>query len=307
MAHDPKQPAVIVIGNFDGVHRGHRAVVGQARALADDRAVRCRVLTFDPHPSEVLGRGRPPRLASHAQKVELLTRAGAHDVIALPFTTELASWSPERFAQDLLVTELAARAVVVGDNFRFGKGRAGDFATLRALGDTLGFEAVAAQIAGDERGPFSSTRVRDAIGAGDVTTAAHVLGRWHAITGTVTPGDRLGRTLGFPTANLDAIPQMVPANGVYAIRVDLGGATANGVMNVGMRPTVGGLSRRVEAHLFDVDADLYGRTLEVQFVERLRGEQKFADLDALKRQIAEDCLGARRVFERVLPKVDGSG
>jgi riboflavin kinase/FMN adenylyltransferase len=248
----------------------------------------------------------PPQLTTLARRIELLREHGATDVAVEPFTMELASWTPERFAKDLLASRLTARAVVVGRNFRFGHKRAGDFDTLVALGATSGFEAVAAEVAGDDEGPFSSTRVRDAIAAGEVARAADVLGRPHALFGVVEHGDARGRTIGFPTANLGGVSEMLPAHGVYGVRVmRSGGAPASaaapavlqgGVMNIGVRPTVDGMTLRIEAHLFDFDADLYGETLRVDLVARLRGEQKFAGIDELKAQIAKDAEAARKAL-----------
>jgi riboflavin kinase / FMN adenylyltransferase len=293
--------AVVVIGNFDGVHRGHQAVLAQARRIADAAGRSVVVLTFDPHPTVVVGRTPPPRLVTLERRVELLRRHGADDVIVEPFTKELASWSPERFVRELLCSRLAARAVVVGDNFRFGKARAGDFGTLRALGAELGFDAVAAEVAGDGEGPFSSTRARDAIARGDLAGAGAVLGRRHALSGTVESGDRLGRTLGFPTANLGGVTELLPPHGVYAIVVDelasgsvsAPSALGKGVMNVGVRPTVDGSSLRVEAHLFDFERELYGARLRVHLVAHIRGEKKMAGLDALRAQIGQDAAAAR--------------
>ena len=289
-------PSAVVIGNFDGVHRGHQAVLKQARALADAEKVRCVVLTFDPHPSEVLGRGAPPRLTSIPRRIELLKRYGADHVAIEPFTKELAAWTPEQFVDDLLASKLEARAVVVGRNFRFGNKRAGDFDTLARLGAKLSFEAVAAEVAGDAEGPFSSTRIRDAITAGDVARAADLLTRPHRITGVVEHGDARGRTIGFPTANLGGVVEMLPAHGVYAVRVVRGDEEHRGVMNIGVRPTVDGMSLRIEAHLLDFEGDLYGETLHVDLVERLRGEQKFAGLAELKAQIAKDAEDARKAL-----------
>lgn len=295
----PMGPAsVIVIGNFDGVHKGHQAVLRQARTLADARGLRCMVLTFDPHPSEVLGRGAPPRLTTLARRIELLRQHGATQVAVETFTRELAAWTPERFATDLLAVRLATRVVVVGRNFRFGNKRAGDFDTIEELGKTLGFEAVAAEVAGDADGPFSSTRVRDAIAAGEVERAAAVLGRPHSLSGIVEHGDARGRTIGFPTANLGGVAEMLPAYGVYAVRVARGtsASTLGGVMNVGLRPTVGGSALRVEVNLFDVDEDLYGETLRIDLVRRLRGEQKFGSFEELRAQIAKDAENARKAL-----------
>lgn len=296
--------SIVVIGNFDGVHKGHQAVLRQARALAAVDGSRCIVLTFDPHPSEVLGRGSKPRITTMPRRIELLRANGADDVVVEPFTTELAAWAPERFARELLAGRLGARAVVVGTNFRFGHNRAGDFDTLKALGAQHGFEAVAAAMTGDAEGPFSSTRVRTALAAGDVALATELLGRPHSLGGIVVEGDQRGRTIGFPTANLDGVEEMLPAYGVYAIRIDLGpaqtagGARAShdGVANIGMRPTVGGASLRIEAHVFDFAGDLYGAPIRIGLVERLRGEQKFAGIDELRAQIAKDADAARRAL-----------
>lgn len=284
--------SAVVIGNFDGVHRGHQAVVQQARAIADAEGLVCTVLTFDPHPRDVVGTGAPPRLTTLERRIELLRASGADDVVVQTFTREFSSWSPDRFVRELLVGRLGARAVVVGENFRFGSKRAGDFATLRDLGAELGFAAVAAEVAGDETGPFSSTRVRDAIAKGDLDAARAVLGRPHALSGVVEHGDELGRTIGFPTANLGGVTEMLPPHGVYAIRT----AEHGGVMNLGVRPTVGGATLRIEAHLFDFAGDLYGKPLRVDLIARLRGEQKFAGLDALKAQIAKDVELAKKLL-----------
>lgn len=303
------KPSVVMIGNFDGVHRGHRAILAQARTIADAQGLASVVLTFDPHPAEVLRGTAPPRLATLARRIELLRSLGADDVVVEPFTKELAAWSPERFAKELLAERLQARAVVVGENFRFGAKRAGDRATLVTLGAELGFEAVTADVAGDERGAFSSTRVREAIGRGDLGEAAFVLGRDHAISGIVEEGDKLGRTIGFPTANLGGVTELLPPHGVYACRVGIhvgegentparGGASTShaGVMNIGVRPTVGGTKLRIEAHLLDFAGDLYGKALSVDLVGGIRGEQKFAGLDALKAQIARDAARAREIL-----------
>lgn len=284
--------SAVVIGNFDGVHRGHQAVLRQARAIADAQGLACIVLTFDPHPREVLGGTARPPLTTLGRRVELLRAHGADDVAIQPFSLEFAAWSPERFARDLLSARLSARAVVVGENFRFGSKRAGDLPKLRELGAELGFTAVAAQVDGDDKGPFSSTRVRDAIASGDLAEATLVLGRPHSLSGKVEEGDRLGRTIGFPTANLGGVAELLPPHGVYAIRA----ADHGGVMNIGVRPTVGGSTLRIEAHLLDFDGDLYGLPLRVELVGRIRGEQKFAGLDALKAQIAKDVEAARAML-----------
>jgi riboflavin kinase/FMN adenylyltransferase len=293
-------PCTLVVGNFDGVHRGHQAVLNEAVGAARAAGLRACVLTFDPHPGAVVGAGAPPMLTTIERRAELLAELGVDQVYVRRFDAAFAAWSPERFARDLVAEILQARVVVVGANFRFGAKRAGDLALLRELGSRLGFEARVHAVATDEHGPFSSTRAREAVAAGDLAEVGRVLGRPHSLSGVVVRGDERGRTIGFPTANLGEVPELLPADGVYAVRVDEaveGGTTgplAGGVMNVGVRPTVGGAKRTVEAHLFDFARDLYGATLRVHLVARLRAEKKFASLDELKAQIGRDAAHARK-------------
>jgi riboflavin kinase/FMN adenylyltransferase len=295
-------PSLVAIGNFDGVHRGHQAILAQARgeAHADDLAV-C-ALTFHPHPADVLGRGAPPKLTSLERRVELLARAGADRVVVRRFDRDFAAWSPDRFARDLLAARLQARLVLVGEDFRFGANRAGDRAKLEALGAELGFGVRVCEFATDDRGAFSSTRARAALLAGDLAAAAAVLGRRHAITGVVAHGAKLGRALGFPTANLADVPEMLPPDGIYAVLADTvtadGKATslAAGALSIGLRPTIeGAVGRTVEVFLIDFARDLYGQTLRLHLVARLREERKYPSLDELKAQIARDVDDARRV------------
>ncbi len=295
--------SVIVIGNLDGVHLGHQAVLRQAREVAQARGLETLVLTFDPHPNEVLRGVAPPRLATLERRMELLTRHGADRVIVAPFTPELAAFRPERFARELLSEQLSARAVVVGENFRFGARRAGDLDALRGFGQRLGFDVKVTEAAGDERGPYSSTRVRDTIAAGDIAEATHLLGRRHSIFGLVEGGDRRGRTIGFPTANLGGVLEVLPPHGVYAVFASSPaiGEDRPGVMNIGLRPTVDGKSLRIEVHLLDFDADLYGVPMRVHLVAGLRAERKFGSLDELKTQIAIDAEKARAALRDVPP------
>ena len=299
----PTRPQLIIIGNFDGVHRGHQAVLAFAKQVAASAGLAVGVLTFDPHPAAVLGRGQPPALTTLPRKSELLREAGVDAVWVRAFDREFAAWSPERFAKELVKEQLRAATVVVGDNFRFGAHRAGDLAVLRTLGDQLGFSAEPHPMAGDALGPFSSTRVRTALAEGDLPAALAVLGRRHAFSGVVREGDKRGRTIGFPTANVEEIPELVPKNGVYAVTVDVLGPAfeakplGTGVMNIGVRPTVDGTGRRTqEVHLFDFDQDIYGKTLRVHVVARLRDEMRFDGLPALKAQIAVDAAQAREAL-----------
>ncbi len=294
---------VVVIGNFDGVHRGHRDLLSHAVADATAHGGEAVVLTFHPHPAVVLGRPHPPVLTPLARKLSLLTALGAK-VHVEPFDLAFASLSPEAFCTSLLGSRLHASQVYVGYNFRFGKGREGDLTTLSALGDKLGFSVSVHARVGDASGPWSSTRAREAIARGDVTEATLVLEKPHALTGMVQHGRALGRTIGFPTANLGAVEEMLPSNGVYAVQVEeLSGervvaTLGGGVMNVGTRPTVtGGAAERLpEVHLLTGAPDLYGKTLRIHLVHHLRDEQKFAGIEELRTQIAKDRDEAARLL-----------
>lgn len=291
-------PCTLVVGNFDGVHKGHTAVLREAIDAARAASLATSVLTFDPHPAAVVGAGAPPRLTTIERRAELMGELGVDTVFVRKFDAAFAAWAPERFVRELVVGALHARIVVVGQNFRFGAKRAGDLPMLRKLGSELGFDVRVHATASDERGPYSSTRVREAVAMGDVAEAAHVLGRPHSVSGPVVHGDERGRTIGFPTANVEPA-EMLPADGVYKTRIeaiDANGVArplAAGVTNVGVRPTVGGGRRTVETHLLDFEGDLYGATLRVHLVGRLRGEQRFGSLEELKAQIARDVEAAR--------------
>ncbi|HEX8791528.1 MAG TPA: bifunctional riboflavin kinase/FAD synthetase [Polyangiaceae bacterium] len=282
-------PCALVVGNFDGVHLGHQAVLREAVGAAKAASLGTSVLTFDPHPAAVVGSGAPPRLTTLERRTELMGELGVDSVFVRKFDAAFAAWLPEQFVRDLVVGALRARVVVVGQNFRFGAKRAGDLALLRKLGAELGFDVRVHATASDARGPYSSTRAREAIAAGDVVEAARVLGRPHALSGPVIHGDHRGRSIGFPTANLEAA-EMLPADGVYKTRVD---GIGPAVTNVGVRPTVGGGRRTVETYLLDFDRDLYGANLRVDLLARIRGEQRFGSLDELKAQIARDVAAAR--------------
>lgn len=296
---EPPRPSALVIGNFDGVHRGHAMVLREAATLAKARGLVPAVLTFDPHPAAVVGNGAPALLTTVERRAQLIAEQGMAATWVRAFDRAFAAWDPDRFARDLVARGLGARLVVVGQNFRFGARRAGDLARLRDLGAALGFEVVVHAIASDERGPYSSTRAREAIAAGNLAEATHVLGRAHELSGVVVRGDQRGRTIGFPTANLGAVAEMLPPDGVYAVRVErlaedgTAAPLAGGVTNVGVRPTVSGGARTVETFLFDFEGDLYGAPLRLRLVDRLREERRFSGLPELKAQIARDCESAR--------------
>jgi riboflavin kinase/FMN adenylyltransferase len=287
-------PAV-TIGNFDGVHRGHEALVAAAARWARSPGGTIVALTFDPHPARLLDPQRAPAtLTTLAQKEELLGRLGVERLAVLPFTEELARQPPEDFASTVLAGALGAERVVVGEDCRFGQERRGNVETLRALGKSLGFEVETVPAVLHRDRPVSSSRVRAALREGDVGEAWALLGHPFFVDGTVVEGERRGRQLGFPTANLETENEIVPARGVYAVRCGLpADEWVPGVANVGRRPTFGGTLLSVEAHLIDFDRDLYGAGLRLEFQARLRDEQRFPGPEALVAQIGKDVERAR--------------
>jgi riboflavin kinase/FMN adenylyltransferase len=294
--------AVVALGNFDGVHRGHQAVIGTAQAKARELGTGAAVLTFEPHPREFFKPGQPSfRLTPLRIKVRQLEAMGVDDLFVLPFGPRLAQMSAEAFVIEVLVEGLAAQHVVVGYDFVFGRERRGNAALLADLGKLhgLGVTSVAAA-ASDQGEVYSSTKIREHLQAGRPMSATALLGRPWEIEGRVEHGDRRGRQLGFPTANIAIGDYLEPRLGVYAVKagIDMGAATrwVDGVANLGRRPTVGGTRVQLEVHLFDVALDLYGRHLRVAFIDFLRPEMKFAGLDALKAQIAQDSARAREIL-----------
>ena len=290
-------PAV-TIGNFDGVHRGHEALVRTAARWARAEGGTTVVLTFDPHPVSVVDPSRAPRtLNTLEQKAELVGAMGVDRFVVVPFTAELASEPPEVFARLVLSGALEAKKVVVGDNFRFGHDRAGDVSTLAELGRDLGFEVEGVAPVLHDGLPISSSRIRRVLAEGGVEGARELLGRPYFIDGRVVVGEKRGRTLGFPTANLRSDNETLPAHGVYAARCRLpGGVWQPAVVNVGNRPTFGGRPVSVEAYLLDFDDDLYGTEVRLAFHARLRGEERFPGPEALVAQIRADVARARDLF-----------
>ena len=294
--------AVVAVGNFDGVHRGHQAVIAAAKAAARAASAPFAVLTFEPHPRSVFQPGAPPfRLTPFRAKARALEDLGVDLLFALHFDLDFARKSAEDFVADALVAGLGVLEVVVGYDFVFGNRRRGTPDLLKAEGQKHGFAVrVVAPVAGAGGVAYSSTEIRQRLIAGDARGAALLLGRPWEIEGRVDTGDKIGRTIGFPTANLALADYLRPAAGVYAVRagIEEGGATRwfAAAANLGFRPTVGGTDLRLETHLFDFDGDLYGSHLRVALIERLRPEQRFAGLDALKAQIAEDCAQARAIL-----------
>lgn len=294
---------VVTIGNFDGVHLGHQHVVRRAREIAEHLNLGHVVaVTFDPHPMAVLRPEHvPPTLTDIEQRVELLGEAGVDDVLVVPFSRELAEWSPERFVEEILVDTLHAAGVVVGANFRFGRRAGGDVALLRQLGVENDFLTEGIPLDG---GPqvWSSTYVRTCLAAGDVEGAAEALGRPVSVRGVVQRGDERGRELGYPTANVAARSTAVPADGVYAgwLRVlEDGAEPMPAAVSVGVNPTFAGeRDRRAEAYVLDrSDLDLYDREVEIVFARRLRGMVRFESVEALKAAMADDVARTREVLQ----------
>lgn len=290
--------SVVSIGFFDGVHRGHRAIIERAVAHAEQLGLRSAVVTFDRHPIEVIRPGsQPPLLQPHRARLEALAATGVDLVATVAFDDELRHLAPEAFV-DRTLAPLAPRGVVVGANFRFGHKAAGDVATLQELGQARGFDVEAVSLLELGGVVVSSTEIRQRLDDGDVETAAAMLGRPHVVVGVVVRGDQRGHDLGFPTCNLAVDPRAaVPAIGIYAGVAHLpDGRAVDAAVSVGVNPTFGGEKQRVEAHLLDFDEDLYGAELSVDFRARLRGEERFDSAEALAAQIHDDVARARRVL-----------
>ncbi len=290
-------PVALTIGNFDGVHRGHQAMLSRLIEAADDLALPASVLTFDPPPREFFAKGaQPPRLSSLREKLERFAAQGVERVYVARFDARLASLTPELFIEDVLVRRLGARWLLVGEDFRFGKGRAGDLSTLRRVAHMVSIEAMRTVTIEGERA--SSTAVRTALAAGNLAHARALLGRPFVISGRVAHGAKLGRTLGFPTANL-RLKRRPPVSGVFAVRVHGLDATTprTGVASIGVRPTVSASGvPQLEVFIFDFDEVIYGRRVAVEFLHKLRDEERYDDLDALTRQIRSDVAQARDYF-----------
>ncbi|MFF4344558.1 bifunctional riboflavin kinase/FAD synthetase [Kitasatospora sp. NPDC001540] len=297
--------SVVTIGSFDGVHRGHQLIINRVVELAGELGAKSVVVTFDPHPSEVVRPGtHPPLLAPQPRRAELVEQLGVDAVLVLPFTAEFSQESPEYFVRSVLVDALHAKAVVEGPNFRFGHRAAGDVELLAELGraDDFTVEVVDLQVrgtAGDGE-PFSSSLCRRLVAAGDMTGVAEILGRPHRVEGEVVRGAQRGRELGYPTANVDTVAHSaIPADGVYAGWLTADGETMPAAISVGTNPTFDGTARTVEAYAIDrVGLDLYGQHVAVDFLAWLRGMEKFDSIDALLERMAEDVKRARDLTER---------
>jgi riboflavin kinase/FMN adenylyltransferase len=288
---------VATIGNFDGVHRGHQQVLAGVRRKAQELGVPSVVIIFEPQPREFFAPdAAPPRLTRFGEKIRLLEAEGVDRVLCLSFNERLRALSAEQFIESLLLEGLGVKHFVVGDDFRFGCDRRGDYALLKAAGERHGFSVAETEtlILEDER--VSSSRIREALAANNLMFASRLLGRRYRVTGRVQHGQKIGRELGAPTANVRMHKYACPLKGVYAVRGHLRSAQFNGVCNVGSRPTVNGVRPVLEVHLLDFKGDLYGELLSVEFLHPMRPEKRFDGLDALREQIAKDISAARTWF-----------
>ena len=303
---DDQRPArwthpVLALGNFDGVHRGHRKILDRVQRVASERGATAIVMTFDPHPPRVVRPDKaPPLLMTTAQRLESIAATGVQGAAIVRFTLELSRWNPETFVQAVLVDWLRVAEVWVGANFLFGHDRAGNFTLLRALGARYGFNTEKIDPVRYKDFVVSSTRIRRLLGEGRVDEAGALLGHQYYVDGIVIDGDRRGRTIGFPTANLQTENELLPPHGVYATTSTINGVVHPSVTNVGVRPTVDRSGRtQVETHIFNFDQDLYGQHVRVGFVQRIRDERAFESVDALRAQIGADCDRARVLFDRL--------
>jgi riboflavin kinase / FMN adenylyltransferase len=292
---------VLALGNFDGLHRGHLKIIERVRRGAAEHGGTPMAMTFDPHPSRVVRPDKaPPLLMTKEQRLEAFERAGINAVAVVRFTPALSQWDPETFVRTVLVDWLRVSEVWVGANFLFGHDRSGNFSTLRTLGQRYGFRADKIDPVRYKEVVVSSTRVRRLVSEGRVDEAGALLGHQFYVDGRVVPGAHRGRELGFPTANLETSNELLPPNGVYATMITIDGIVHPSMTNVGLRPTFGDTTKTViEAYVLGYDGNLYGRQVRLGFVQRLRDERKFEDVDALRAQIEADRRRAERLFAQL--------
>ena len=291
---------VIALGNFDGLHRGHLKIIERVKRGAAEHGGTPMAMTFDPHPPRVVRPDKaPPLLMTKDQRLEALHRAGVQCVAVVRFTKELSQWDADTFVRKVLVDWLRVSEVWVGANFLFGHERTGTFSVLRGLGQSYGFRADKIDPVRYKDFVVSSTRIRRLVGEARMDEAAALLGRPYYVDGVIVEGKRRGRELGFPTANLETRNELVPPNGVYATIMTIDGVVHGGVTNIGLRPTFGETVPTIETHVLDYSGNLYGQTVRLAFVQRLRDERRFEDVDALRAQIDADKRRAERLFTRL--------
>jgi riboflavin kinase/FMN adenylyltransferase len=289
---------VLTIGNFDGVHRGHQALFLKARERAEKLNGETVVITFHPHPLQVLAPGEgPPHITSHERKLELIALCGVDVAVVVPFSREFAQMSADDFVKKFLVDRIGPRAIIVGENYRFGNNREGDTILLQRMGDQYGFAVETVSGVQMDGTVVSSTLIRQFIQEGELREASRLLGRPYEIAGVVVPGhQRGGRLLGFPTANIRLSGQAPPKRGVYVVRVEVGGDNYGGAANVGFNPTFGGTELSIEVFLFDFHGNIYEQFIRVHFLERLRDEKRFSGPNELALQIRKDVEKARQIL-----------
>jgi riboflavin kinase/FMN adenylyltransferase len=299
-----KQPfanAVVTIGNFDGVHKGHQAIFHQVIEKAESLKGTSVAITFEPHPVKVLNKeNAPPLITLYEQKCELIAKTGLDVLIRIPFDRDFANLPADRFLEDILVSQIGARAIVIGKDYAFGKNREGDIGFLKRHADRLGYEVIVTHwipMTHPGEGRISSTRVREIVMDGKVEDAPALLGRFYQIRGTVSSGrNRGGRLLGFPTANITVADELCPKAGVYAVTVELGEEHLKGVANIGYSPTFEDHLFTIEVHILDFNKDIYGKKIRVNFIRRIRDEKKFANLEELSDQIRRDVGAGREIL-----------
>lgn len=292
--------SVVTIGNFDGVHRGHAEIFAHLKMKSMSSGLPSVVVTFEPHPLKILAPEFAPSLiTTFEQKIALIEESGIDYLVVVPFSKEFSQLSANDFVFQILCKSLGMRHIIIGHDYAFGRGREGNFNTLETLGAVNGFTLEDLPPIGENGVVFSSSLVRSAVAAGDMEAASLILGRYYQISGTVVHGREIGKTLGFPTANIATPNELIPADGVYAVMTHVDGHLVKGACNVGCNPTVGGNTRTIEVFLLDYSGQIYDHEVTVTFVQRLRPVQKFSDITALKSAISLDVAKSRVILENV--------
>ncbi len=295
--------SVITIGNFDGVHRGHREIFNRVCSHSSADNATSVVMTFDPHPLQILAPQKAPLpITTIPQRIDLIAESDIELLLVIPFSSEFADISAEHFLRRILHSSLGLCRLVIGHDYAFGRNREGDEQFLKKFSEELGFQMDVMEPVGDGTIIYSSSAVRRSVLAGDMPSATSILGRCHRVSGTVVHGREIGRSLGFPTANIVTENRLIPADGVYAVRVEVFGELYMGACSIGLNPTFDGGVRTIEVFLFDFDGNLYGQQINIYFAERLRELLRFNDPDSLGRQIGADVARARSVLSSGLPQ-----
>lgn len=303
----PFSNSIITLGNFDGLHLGHQALIKMIIDRAKETGAKSLVVTFRPHPLKILAPDKcPPLISIYEEKIRLFEKLGIDVLVKIPFTLDFSSMTPKDFVKEILCNLLGAKEIFVGSNYRFGKGREGNIRMLKELGEELGFKVREVEQVSLNGEVISSTKIRNLLKDGDVEHAARLLGRDYAITGVVIKGDGRGKGLGFPTANIASKHAIIPSDGVYAVRLFARDKYYDGVANIGLRPTFEKKELAIEVHIFDFNEDLYGEEISVFFIKKIREEKRFESIDALIKQINSDIGVAKSILSRH-PKINENG